>query len=550
MRPLWPSRRSLAAAALSVSLGLGLPLGLVWAQQAAPAPDPLAQQLVQQQEVAGRQRAALAELRDAAASLSASEQATLRQLDDLNAEIDQLRGQTALLDLKRQQAESRLGVTERDILALQARVGQLRGSVRLNLGALYRGRSGQYLALLSQARTLPELVLRLRWANYAGERQVALIRELDTEVGQLQGELASQTQTRAELQAVQAQREQALASLADRQAQAQTLLAQLRRTAAGQRLLALQGRAELAQTGQNIAALLDLTASQQQALEAQRRRELEAQRQRQAAAAARLRTAEAASTPGRAVPAPAAKPAPAPARAPAPVAPAPAAGRPVTAPAPAAPARPTPPAVGARPPSNPQAAPPVKAPAAPNPRPAAKASAPAAATPVPAAAPAPELPAEVPPVVLPTPQQLSEARTQAEADVQLTEAQLAPLRGRLDALTFPLPGGQVSEAYSPDSPWVVIRSGGERQASAPAEGVVLAVTSFSSLGWVVLLDHGGGLVSASLGLRQPQVTVGERLAAGAPLGEIGGSPVFGPDAMAFQVSRVNGEQRTPIPPPF
>ncbi|MDO4264139.1 MAG: peptidoglycan DD-metalloendopeptidase family protein [Deinococcus sp.] len=512
------------------------------AQPGPPVPDPLQQQLEQQRAVGERQRTLLAEIRAELASLSTQEQATLAQLDRLNTEIDRLRGQVGVLDLKLRQTETRLGVTGRDILALQARVGQLRRSVGLNLNSLYRERTSEYLALLAQAQTLPELLLHLRWANYAGERHVALIRELDREAARLEGEIKAQRQARAELGAVKGQRQESLNALAARQAEARTLLTGLRRTAAGQRLLEVQGRAELAQTGQNIDTLLDAAVQQQGALATQRRRALEAQRQREAATAARLRAA-AGEDAKRASVRQESKPAQATAEA---------KRQPegnLNAPAPAAP-EPRPPVSPAAPaPSNTwSAAPPAEPSSLPSARP--QASAPAANR-QPAAQPASTPPPAAPDLPLPTPQQLTAARTQAEAQVQLAGAQLAPLRGQLDALAFPLPGGQVGEAYTPESPCAVIRGQAGQQASAAGEGVVLAVTSFSSLGWVVLLDHGeGGLVTAYLGLNEPAVQVGERVEEGAPLGEIGGSPVFGPDAMAFQVSRVEGGERTPLPPPF
>ncbi|GHG00140.1 peptidase M23 [Deinococcus piscis] len=537
MKPL-PAGRWLPVLAL-----LTAPLWAL-AQQGTPVPDPLQQQLEQQQEVGERQRALLAEIRGSLASLSSEEQATLNQLDRLNAEIDQLRGQSGLLDFKLRQTETRLGVTERDILALQARVGQLRSGITLHLDALYRERTGEYLALLAQAQTLPELLLRLRWANYAGERQVALIRELDRDAERLESELAAQEKTRAELKTLQAQRQQALAELAARQAESQTLLAGLRRTAAGQRLLELQGRAELAQTGQNIDTLLDAAAQQQAQLAAQRQRDLEAQRQREAETAARLRAAQdaGAGSGGQATPGPASQSLASQSAAPQSSGPQASASQ---SPAPQPPAS-QPPAPQAAAPRSAAPASPASPRPAPGRTPAAPTSAPAASSDVRIVPQAP-VPLQEP---APTPQQLAEARTQAEARVQLTEAQLAPLRGRLDALTFPVEGGRVSEAYTPDSPWAVIRGGSGQVASASGEGVVLAVTSFSSLGWVVLLDHGGGLVTAYLGLDEPAVQVGERLKAGAALGKLGGSPVFGPDAMAFQVSRVEGGERTPLPPPF
>ncbi|MDK2013775.1 M23 family metallopeptidase [Deinococcus sp. 43] len=76
-------------------------------------------------------------------------------------------------------------------------------------------------------------------------------------------------------------------------------------------------------------------------------------------------------------------------------------------------------------------------------------------------------------------------------------------------------------------------------------GNVLAVTSYASLGWVVLIDHGSS-VSAYLGLRDPLISVGSRVARGTPLGAVGGSSIIGPGNMAFQL-RQGGQ---PVAPRF
>ncbi|MFC6617488.1 M23 family metallopeptidase [Deinococcus radiophilus] len=497
-----------------LALGL-LALGTWTAAQTTQQPgDPLQQQLEQQQAVGERQRELLAEIRSAIEGLTEQEEATLAQLDGLNAEIDRLRGATELLELRQQRTAARLNTTQRDIVALQARVGQLRGSVSAGLNSLYRERSAEYLALLSQSQSLPDLLLRLRWANYAGDRQVTLIQELQLEEARLGAQLAQQREDQAQLKAYQVERETALGQLAARQAEAQTLLAKLRQSAEGQRLLALQGQAELQQTGQNIEVLLDTAVQQQAALEQQRQRDLAQQRQREEEAAARLRAAEAASQ---------------------------AAAR-AAASASAAP-RPTPPASTATTAAQPTPAAPPSTPA--------PALAPPPATSRPSAAPSvSSAPAAQPLPAPPSAEQLAELRAQVEVGEQLTAAQLAPVQARLDDLQLPLPGAQVAERFSTETPWTVLKAAGHAQAAAAEEGVVLAVTSYNSLGWVVLLDHGEGMVTAYLGLDQPEVSVGDRLAQGDPLGAVGGSPVFGPGAMAFQVSRVDGEQRTPIPPPF
>jgi len=66
---------------------------------------------------------------------------------------------------------------------------------------------------------------------------------------------------------------------------------------------------------------------------------------------------------------------------------------------------------------------------------------------------------------------------------------------------------------------------------------------------VVIVDH-GGYVATYLGLRDPVVQAGNRVAQGAQLGTVGGSPVFGPNHMAFQWNRVQGASRQPVSPGF
>jgi len=130
------------------------------------------------------------------------------------------------------------------------------------------------------------------------------------------------------------------------------------------------------------------------------------------------------------------------------------------------------------------------------------------------------------------------------------EQQIAPLPPSSGPSGFPLPGGQVSQGYGANgAQWVVLSAPGGTQAAATAAGNVIAATYYNSLGWVILVDH-GATVSAYFGLQDPQVSVGNRVAQGTPLGAIGGSPIFGPDRMAFQLNRVAGSTRQPVNPGF
>jgi len=115
---------------------------------------------------------------------------------------------------------------------------------------------------------------------------------------------------------------------------------------------------------------------------------------------------------------------------------------------------------------------------------------------------------------------------------------------------FPLPGGSVAQPYGEGGAlWSVLQGAEGGQAVAALDGNVIATTNYASLGWVVLIDH-GATVTAYFGLQDAQVQVGARVSRGTPLGTVGGSPVFGPGRMAFQVNSVSGGARRPVPPPF
>ncbi|MDL2345343.1 M23 family metallopeptidase, partial [Deinococcus sp. MIMF12] len=132
----------------------------------------------------------------------------------------------------------------------------------------------------------------------------------------------------------------------------------------------------------------------------------------------------------------------------------------------------------------------------------------------------------------------------------VTAQALTPLPASPGPLGFPLPGGRVSQPYgSNGAQWSVLEAAEGTQAVASLEGNVIATTYYASLGWVVLLDH-GATVTAYFGLQDAAVEVGARVGTGTPLGTVGGSPIFGPGRMAFQLNAVSGNSRRPVPPPF
>ena len=59
---------------------------------------------------------------------------------------------------------------------------------------MYRERSGRYLQLLSQARSLSDLLIRLNYANIAGQYNVEVTRTLRAEVQNLETQRTRQAQ--------------------------------------------------------------------------------------------------------------------------------------------------------------------------------------------------------------------------------------------------------------------------------------------------------------------------------------------------------------------
>ncbi|WP_192805629.1 murein hydrolase activator EnvC family protein, partial [Deinococcus wulumuqiensis] len=143
---------------------------------------------------------------------------------------------------------------------------------------------------------------------------------------------------------------------------------------------------------------------------------------------------------------------------------------------------------------------------------------------------------------------LQAQRAQAEQQERQLAAELAPLPASSSHdLGFPLPGGKVAAPYGTSgAQWAVISGPAGDRAVAAQTGHVIASAYYAALGWVILLDHGNNVITGYFGLQDTLVEVGQRVERGTPLGTTGGSHIFGPDRMAFQVR--NGE--TPVAPPF
>lgn len=472
----------------------------------------LERELQQQRQLSAQQRQELERLRANIQHLTAQQRQTLDRLDRLAEQVTRLENETANLAARVSLAQRQLADTTAQRELTQTRVTRLQGDVRELLGALYRERSGRYLQLLSQARSLSDLLIRLRYANMAGQHNVEVIETLRQEVQTLETQRTQQAQQTADLQALQRQRVAKLTELRDRRAEQQQLLATLRRSEQGQRTLAAQTQAQQALTAQTIDELVGAVVKERARIEAERKRRLEEERQRREAELRRIREAQERARQEairlarlRAEQERQAR---------------------LARERAAAEAR-------------------ARAEAAARARAQAQAREQAAAQ-----AAAVREAAQRQAQLQQEQAALQQRATQVQqATVRVTQ-ELAPLPAVNGPVGFPLPGGSVSQPYGQGgAQWSVLQGAEDSQAVAALDGNVIATTYYASLGWVVLLDH-GSTVTAYFGLRDTRVQVGERVARGTPLGTIGGSPIFGPGHMAFQVNSVNGAARQPVPPPF
>lgn len=449
----------------------------------------LQQTLRQQKNLNDQQAAQLQALSQSLQNLSAQQKQALAQLDTLAAQVASLENELADIGAQVALAERTLAATVAQQQLTQAQVDSLKADVRSVLNALYRERNGQYLALVSQSKTLSDLLIRLDYANIAGDHNLKAISELREATRVLQQQQALQTRQTQALRALQAQQSAKLGQLQSRHAEQQALLAQLQKTAEGQRAIAVQKQAEQALTAQSIDQLVGQVVQERQRIEAERRRKLEEERQRRLAEARRIAAEQ---EKARLEAIRLAK---------------------------------------------------LRAEQERRAREAQQARERAAA----AAAAEAQRQRQV---ALQRQQAALQQRSeQVNRDEQAAQVQLAPLPPRVasSAVASPLPGGQLTAPYGQGgSQWVLFSGPNGAQATAALPGNVLAATYYASLGWVVLLDNGGGTVTGYFGLRNAGVSVGQRVNAGAPLGAVGGSPIFGASSMAFQL-RQGGQ---PVAPRF
>lgn len=449
----------------------------------------LQQRLEAQKQLKAAQQQKLAHLQAAIGALSVQQKAALKELNDLGAQVAQGRNRQQDLADQIAQAKDELLGTQAQLDIMTGQVRRLESDVRQMMLGLYRQRSGQYLEVVNQASSLSDLLIRSRYANMGGQHNVAVVEQLRLQRQDLQAQQQKQLSQSQKLQALYAQQQSELSRLHAAQARQQQLIASLKQTQAGQQALALQTQAQQAATAQNINATIGKLIDERNNIEMQRRARIEAERVRRAEELRRIREAqERARKEAERL----------------------AALRRAQAEARARAAQ-------------------------------AKAQAQARAL--------AEARRQRAQALAQERSRLQQRQQRLEAQQQQAAVELAPLPPASGPLGFPLPGGTITQGFSEGSPWTVLQAPAGTQAAAALGGNVLAVTNYASLGWVVLVDS-GNLITAYLGLSDTQVSAGQHVERGAAIGTIGGSPIFGEGHMAFQVNRVSGGGRTPVPPSF
>ncbi len=129
---------------------------------------------------------------------------------------------------------------------------------------------------------------------------------------------------------------------------------------------------------------------------------------------------------------------------------------------------------------------------------------------------------------------LETQQKQADREATQTQASLAVPSDYSGRLGFPMPGGRVSSSFNGS---YVLISGGEGAAvQATGAGVVLQSSYYAAQGGVIVIQHSSGLQSLYFGLQSPTVSAGARVSSGQIIGYAGGSPSYGTDTMGYQVS--------------
>ncbi len=507
---------------VSIYLGFILVFSSSGAQTTSQRLEQLQQSLSQQNKLTSEKSMQLESIKNNIQNLNAKQKQSLVKLDQTAENLNNLEKEVSSLNEQVTLSQRQLKETTSQLTLSEARVSRLQVQVRGILREMYEKQGGNYLELLSQATSYSELMARLQYSNMANRRNTEVIKELKTEVKNLETQKASQLKQMQVLIDLRTRRNTTLVNLKDKKTEQENLLAELRKTQQGQQALAAKRQAELVLVSQTINDLVVKVSKEKARLEAERqRRILEEQRriaeqkriekERQAAlAAAQARARENARRLAEAKALQAQR----------------------------------------------EAAARLEAQKARE----AKARAEASAQKAEAERAAAELRRQQEleanaaqnsrRIDLQQQQQRQQQQKLDDEQVlannrnnELTQnaenlnQQLLPLPTPTGPLGYPVSNGRIMAAYGTNGlPWVVFGGPDNTNAIAAQAGKVIAVTSNASLGWIIIIDH-TNIETCYMGLQSPQVSVGDRVNKGTPLGTLGGSPVFGPAQMAFQVSK-------------
>ncbi len=269
-----------------------LTLSLAGAQTPSQKLQDLQRQLQSQRQLSEAQQQRLKQLRRDLAALDAQQKQALARLDQLGASIADLQRQSG--DLADRVAGVRAAVADLDgrVAVSTARTERLKANVRALMLSLYKERGGRYLELLSQAKSLSDVVIGGRYADMLGRQNVELIRDLKSETARLNTLRDQQLSLQAQLDGLQVQLQGKLADVRSRQVEQQATLKDLQRTQQGRQALALQTRAQQQVTANTIDSLLSGIVAERARLEAERQARLAAERARRAEEARKLREAQ------------------------------------------------------------------------------------------------------------------------------------------------------------------------------------------------------------------------------------------------------------------
>lgn len=77
---------------------------------------------------------------------------------------------------------------------------------------------------------------------------------------------------------------------------------------------------------------------------------------------------------------------------------------------------------------------------------------------------------------------------------------------------------EITHGFDPMQPWLMFDCDDDAKVSAPADGIIAAVSPLLDGGWGLLIDHGSGLESILAGMDKVCVQVGDEILRGAEIG--------------------------------